>query len=77
MTGSQSTFISADMKVGGGLTGVGEVRINGEVGGDARQSGAIGAGAGPHAELGESRPEAREGLKMVLGAQPPGIPQRL
>ena len=36
VTGSQSTFISADMKVGGGLTGVGEVRIDGEVGGDVR-----------------------------------------
>ena len=36
MTGSQATFISADMKVGGGLTGVGEVRIDGEVGGDVR-----------------------------------------
>ncbi len=33
-TESHSTFISADTKVGGDLTGVGEVRIEGEVGGD-------------------------------------------
>ena len=32
--GSYSTFISPDTKVGGDLTGVGEVRIDGEVGGD-------------------------------------------
>ena len=32
--GSSSTFISADTKVGGDLTGVGEVLIDGEVGGD-------------------------------------------
>lgn len=29
-----ATFISADMKVGGDLTGVGEVRIDGQVGGN-------------------------------------------
>lgn len=31
---SVSTVISADMKIGGDLTGVGEVIINGEIGGD-------------------------------------------
>lgn len=33
-TESYSTLINADTKVGGDLTGIGEVRIDGEVGGD-------------------------------------------
>ena len=33
-TGFHITFISADTKIGGDLTGDGEVRIDGEVGGD-------------------------------------------